>query len=166
MPVQAPWRFLAQQRAPSQCCAQGSAEPGSGPEKLLRGMHRMAQKAWHLGLRLLLEEPVSPPTMWTGGSTPGLLMHSRGPSGRWVCLLPCVFPRVCTHAHAHSHTPCLRCTLMPHTGVWCQAPTGRGSAHAVHQGRGEGAIPGRGHEAGQQLSTPPGDSRSRGHPRA
>ena len=70
--MQAPWRLLAQQRAPTQCCAQGSAEPGSGPEKLLRGVNRMAQKAWHLGLRLLLEEPVSPSTMWTGGSTPGL----------------------------------------------------------------------------------------------
>lgn len=112
--MQAPWRLLAQQRAPTQCCAQGSAEPGSGPEKLLRGVNRMAQKAWHLGLRLLLEEPVSPPTMWTGGSTPGLL-HALQGTERPLGVSPpmhvptCVHTRSCTLTHTvpqvHTHAP-------------------------------------------------------------
>ena len=121
--MQAFWRLLTQQQAPIQCCAQGSAEPGSGPEKLLRGIHRMAQKAWHLGLRLLLEDPVSPPTTWTGGSSPGTPPCTLGDRATAGCASSPVCSHVCARTLMHTHTHCLMCTLtlihahVPHRGL-------------------------------------------------
>lgn len=143
--MQAFWRLLTQQQAPIQCCTQGSAEPGSGPEKLLRGMNCMAQTAWHLGPCLLLEDPVSPPMTWTGGSTPGTppcTLGDRATAG-------CVSSHACSHGvHAHS------CTLthtVPHVHAHTDSrsrPTQALGPHGTRQhtrftrGRGEGAIPG------------------------
>lgn len=95
----------------------------------------MAQKAWQLGLHLLLEEPVSPPTMWTPlGSTPGTppcILGDRVTAG-------CVSLHACARRLIHTHT----LTLTLHTGFWCQAPWDTAEHTRLTRGRDEDAISG------------------------
>ena len=142
--MQAFWRLLTQQQAPIQCCAQGSAEPGSGPEKLLRGTNCMAQIAWHLGLRLLLEEPVSPPTTWTGGSSPGTpprTLRDRATAGcasSHACSHVCACTLMHTHTlpHVHTHTDS---RSRPTQGSGVRPPRDMAAHTRFTRGRGEGA---------------------------
>lgn len=109
----------------------------------------MAQKAWRLGLRLLLEEPVSPPTMRAGVGEPPELLHALSGTERLLGVSPSmrVHADSCTLTHSRSRST---------QGSGVRPPRDTAAHTRLTRGRDEDTISGRGlsAEAGRQPPTP------------